>query len=740
MSFYHKYRADLLAVAAFFVLALTFFWQFLDGSFVLAFKDMSRYFYPLRYLMAEQVKAGHLPLWNPYIFCGFPLMASLQVGFFYPLTAIHYLLPFDLAFNYYTIIHYWLAACFMYALLRHYELRRSTAFFGGLVFAFSGYLLSVSNMNTSLSSVIWLPLALLFLDKFINSSLVPRRSSLVVLTLVLALMFLGGEPTILYVSGWFLAGYVALFSPNRWRDLLALALAYVGMAGLIAIQLLPFAELIRLSDRLTLIGYDFISSRSLPPRETINFILPYFFGNSGLRGGYTEVLLGKNNQDWLISIYFGAIPLIGLFFAWGRKRAGYFGGAALVALLLAYGRYTWFYRFLFDVFPGISLVRFPAKYLFLLTFCAAILAAFGLEEIVHRREKLARAVKAFGWCAAAALVLAAAGYLFVNQIFAYLMARYPANIPVVFFELLKNIIKFNLHSLYYLTGYLGGAAVILWLVSRQKIGQQMALALLILITAADLLANGSSIAVGVPAQIYHQEPASYRRLGPERAVDRFFYTRPVEEFNQIIYGKSYVAALLNTKDNFSANWHIPFHLYNFFGYESIRPFKVTWLVNTEFSGDKFERNLKELSAYNARFIIAEKPFPAPGLTLLHHKYAYGQDFYIYRNERAKPRAYLIKGRGAVTIDSYRPGRITLLATAETAATLFLSEASYPGWKFLVDGQFAGAPKPQAIFSAVELAPGRHRVEFVYDPLSLKVGALISGLTLLLGVGLLIRRR
>ena len=75
---------DRLAVGLFLLITLAFFSRFLTGDLVIAFKDLSRYFYPLRQLMVEQVRAGHLPLWNPYLFCGFPLMATLQVCFFYP--------------------------------------------------------------------------------------------------------------------------------------------------------------------------------------------------------------------------------------------------------------------------------------------------------------------------------------------------------------------------------------------------------------------------------------------------------------------------------------------------------------------------------------------------------------------------------------------------------------------------------------------------------------------------------
>src|SRR3989339_1545006 len=101
-------KQDILVFCAYLGLLLLFFQRFLSGREILAFKDLSRYFYPLRYLMVEQVMSGQLPLWNPYIFCGYPLLATLQIGFFYPLTLIYYLLPFGLAFNYYILLHYFL--------------------------------------------------------------------------------------------------------------------------------------------------------------------------------------------------------------------------------------------------------------------------------------------------------------------------------------------------------------------------------------------------------------------------------------------------------------------------------------------------------------------------------------------------------------------------------------------------------------------------------------------------------
>ena len=721
-------------------MTLIFFFRFLDASAIIAFKDLSRYFYPLRFLMVEQVKAGHLPLWNPYIFCGFPLLATMQICFFYPLTVIYYLLPFNFAFNYYIILHYFLAAGFMYALLRHFKLCRSASFFGGMVFAFSGYLLSVSNMNTSLSSVIWLPLAVLFWDKLVSPH--PDRhyswpplpegegmGTLIILAILLALMFLGGEPTIIYVSFWFLFFYALVYAKKKILSLVLLFLAVALAMGLVAVQLFPLIELSRLSDRVLITSFDMISFRSFPPRELLTFIFPYFFGNPALMGGYTETLIGKTYQDWLISPYLGLIPLILIFFSWRQKRTIFFSLAALAALFLAFGKYTPLYRFAFQLIPGISLIRYPVKYLFLTTFCLAVVSAFGFNELtrslsdsrVRFRKALFYIIPVF----ALTLLLSLAGYFFSGQIFAFLAHKYSAAIPKIFFAILSEIVKFNLQSFFNLAANLFILGLLFWAAYRERIKRSVFIGGIIFLTAADLLANGTTIAVGAAADVFSKTPENYSIILKDKELNRFFYTSGVEKGNLMISGDNYSTALFNAKDNFAANWHIPYQLYDFSGYESIRPQKILWLMEKKFKDGLFTKNFKELSSYNVKYLVSKEKISLPQLKLLRHKYQYGSHVYLYENREVKPRAYFVEGKGRVEINDYRPGKIVMKATAEGDAVLFLSEAYYPGWKFMVDGKEKKVLRQNAIFSAVRLNAGTHDVTYVYDPMSFKAGAVIS---------------
>ena len=741
MSFFHK--KDGLAYLGFLGLVLLFFYNFLDGSYLLGFKDLSRYFYPLRYLMVEQMKSGIIPLWNPYIFCGYPLLATFQIGFFYPLSLIYYLMPFNPAFNYYILLHYWLAAVFMYWLLRYYKLGRWSAFFGGVVFAFSGYLLSVSNMNTSLSSVIWLPLMLLFFDRLIKQFSV---RGLAILSVLAAIMLLGGEPTIIYITFIFLAAYAAVFSGSLKElgyKLLWLLLAGAGAIGLTAVQLLPFFELSRLSDRVARNSFELVSMRSFPFREVMTFILPYFYGNSAQYGSYTETLLGKNFQDWLISPYIGILPLILLFFAFRRKKeAWFFAIAGLTALLFAFGSYTPLYRLAYSLVPGMALIRYPVKFLFLVNFCLCLLAAFGFEQLSRsfgaRKKKYEKPVSRLFVIFLFMILLFLFIFAATPDIYKVLAKKYPVNMPQFNFAVLAEIVQFNLQSIFNLAANIGIILLLFWLAITDRIRQPLFLAGLVLVTIADLFSNGASTAVAVSAKVFDRVPVNYQLLAKDKEIFRFFYTPEQEAANRLVFGRNYTDALYNSKNGFCANWHIPYHFSDFYGYESIQPYALQELYRKGMRQNDLKAKLSYLSQLNVKYLMAAQPLPSSSLVLLKHQNEYWRDLFIYQNKAVFPRAYLLEGKGGAAIDRYQANEVLINVNAAGSDSLFLADAYYPGWKAFVDGKEVRIERAKDLFRSVKVPAGEHKVKFVYDPWTFKIGAGISLLTVLVFGGLWVR--
>ena len=95
--------------------------------------------------------------------------------------------------------------------------------------------------------------------------------------------------------------------------------------------------------------------------------------------------------------------------------------------------------------------------------------------------------------------------------------------------------------------------------------------------------------------------------------------------------------------------------------------------------------------------------------------------------------------GEATITSYRPDEILIRTHSREPAYLFLSEAFYPGWKAYVDGRPVRIFRGNYLFRVIELPRGSHEVRYVFDPVSVKVGAGMTLLTILVLAIALIRR-
>jgi hypothetical protein len=80
---------------------------------------------------------------------------------------------------------------------------------------------------------------------------------------------------------------------------------------------------------------------------------------------------------------------------------------------------------------------------------------------------------------------------------------------------------------------------------------------------------------------------------------------------------------------------------------------------------------------------------------------------------------------AARIASDAPERVVVEVAAPRAGLLVLADTFYPGWRARVDGRPADLLRGNALFRAVPLPAGSHRVAFEYAPASLRVGAALS---------------
>lgn len=78
--------------------------------------------------------------------------------------------------------------------------------------------------------------------------------------------------------------------------------------------------------------------------------------------------------------------------------------------------------------------------------------------------------------------------------------------------------------------------------------------------------------------------------------------------------------------------------------------------------------------------------------------------------------------GSTTILVDKPNRVLLSVDTVADGILVLTDTFYPGWVCKVDGQKSEILCANYVFRGVKLPAGKHEVEFCYEPLSLKIGA------------------
>jgi hypothetical protein len=78
----------------------------------------------------------------------------------------------------------------------------------------------------------------------------------------------------------------------------------------------------------------------------------------------------------------------------------------------------------------------------------------------------------------------------------------------------------------------------------------------------------------------------------------------------------------------------------------------------------------------------------------------------------------------------KPERLGMSVNTPTSELLVLSEVYYPGWRATVDGVPTPILRADYALRAVAVPAGRHQIEMVYDPWSVKMGIGLSAATLL----------
>lgn len=374
---------------------LIYYWPVAIGHMIFIGGDIQVLFLPIVTELARALADWRLPLWTTSIEGGFPLFAAGQTGALYPPNLLLFWLPPAISLSLFVLFHKAWIGVGMYLFCRAWGMRASGALLTGLVLSLGGFITARVPHVTLVAVASWLPWLLLFQVKYWRAKMENRRTIgwFLLTCFSFAMQFFAGFPPIAFfnIATFILIGTLPLISGNKQASLTKLALTnaarllpqyvlltvlqiVVGM-GLAAIQLLPTVELTSLSNRAQEVGTSFFTSFSLDPQYLTQFVAP--FTSLGQPGLWT------NLEFWG---YVGVLPLfLALLAPLVRPdiRTWFLFGFALLTLALAMGQYTPLYQLLYYV-PVLNKFRVPARFLFMFSFSAALLAGIGIEELRRR--------------------------------------------------------------------------------------------------------------------------------------------------------------------------------------------------------------------------------------------------------------------------------------------------------------------------------------------------------------------
>jgi len=357
------------------LLLLAAFPKVLLGLESFYYRDYGVLGYPFVFHHHASFWRGEFPLWNPLSNCGAPFLAQWGTMTLYPFSIFYLIFPLPWSLTYFCFGHVLLGSLGMYFLAYRWTQNRLGAALAGTAFVFNGVMFSCLLWPNYLVALGWMPWVVLTAERSWNEG--GRR--IVIAALVAALQLLAGVPEIVVLT-WTLTGALwlhRLFSESAGRLIVTRRLFVVIAlaAGLTAIQLLPFCDLLLHSHRDRTFS---VSKWAMPASGWGNFLVPLFHCFETPQGPFFEY-----GQEFFTSHYLG-VGMMALM-AWAlwkvrTARVWILSALALLAVLLAFGENGFLFPLVKRFVPFVGIARYPIKFVILPAFALPLIGAFAISR------------------------------------------------------------------------------------------------------------------------------------------------------------------------------------------------------------------------------------------------------------------------------------------------------------------------------------------------------------------------
>jgi hypothetical protein len=717
--------------------------------------------------------------WDPYINSGHTNdggMASMQFHLYQRL--LFGLIPAPASVAWFMVLHLFLGGAGTYLYCRLIGCSRRAALFGGFIFAFCTENASLINAGhvMKIATIAHAPWVFYFLEKGFRSD---RWFPYLCAAMVLAFQFFNTHWQIAFYTclGVAVYGIMRLLEEVYAGE----PLQKTGRTLLMGTVMVFFFLMASAMSLAPLVGWSKDTNRgihsganqgkgglnreeammwSLPPEETAALVIPGLFGLSRQEGG--DQPRPDQTYYWGRMIftqtasYFGLLPWLVLPLPL-MFRNDRITKAALVAvvggLLFSMGKYTPFYQFLYDYLPGISRFRVPKMMLFMTALGLAVLTARAVDLLQEDKVLAsARLQRWIWWVLAFPLCLAV--LLGVEKLFGSTLREW-------LFELLSRPTRYQSgaglvaqrwFTIEKETGLALAQAsfstLVLLGIARRTFNTRLGIFLLLVLLAGDLWrVNKPFLVLTDPPN--RTEAAVTPAMGWIKIQSHGAQGtgQEVPEYRVLLFGGSdpmrYASAGIPVL--FTANavqkrrWQ---EYLDILSLQSAMPdiMNVRWLVADEALYQQHQ------STFGNRY---PPVFRGGGEVVLENRQVLPKAWLVTRAElvtdhperlkrmldssfdpsrvalvESPPQLALVPAEkpGSVRLLQYKGEKIRLMSEETTANSLLvLGEKYHNGWKASVDGKPAAIVPVNHILRGVYLTPGKHTVEFRFDPLPFKIG-------------------
>lgn len=661
--------------------------------------DAGDFYYPLFTYLADSIREGRFPLWDPYSNCGDPFHADPQKMAASPLALALGLCvkSTSLGFVILWLLHWWWGGMGMVWLARANRATNAGALTAAVSYAFSGFFIGHAEHTPYIILAAWLPWILGFADKAVAEL---RLSYALLAAFSYGFCVLcGGYPVLVAFTGfavalWLVLRYlvqrggqdeftVPVAQRMRWITLTLVLMAMVLVGAWAPILNAFFTEARGFTERITPVAADVANfGHPFSHRAALTLFFPFV---AILFSPMTTIFDGMN---WMLAdismtnAYMGAlaIPLAGVWWLRSeeRTRPWWLLIFVIFMFLMSLGGYAGVRVVMNWLFPPLTYMRYNAPFRLFWIFPVSLAAGLGFSCLIRQIEARRLLLKMLlGWSVIAGLV-------------AVYVVSFPLRKGIPFMEVFPRI-------------YLPGMIIVplallcswLWVRGSAQVISRIPLLLLLLVladTGGHLYANNETVwssgryPIAELERLHQRETAVYGAPG-RRSLDSGAFNIQQILKKPVVAG--YVAFTspdfndLLVKSRFS---------------ELLRASERFWLVPEVDQLPAAEEALKALSSTGMG-----EPTPVfvdrPGIQL--------------PSKRVVPGSY-----GSARTLFYSPEEIRLeviVPPGGKEAFLASTERYAAGWKVWVDGSPQQVWKANMYFRGVFLPEGRHNVIWRYEP-------------------------